>query len=144
MKLSKKGIDLIKSFEGCRLEAYQCPSHIWTIGYGHTRTAHAGMKIDQKTAELLLKQDLIIHENNVVRLVKVPLTQNQFDALVSFEYNTGYGAFASSTLLQRINSKKFADVPAQLRKWIYSSDKKVLQGLVRRREAEVKLFLSKV
>ena len=143
MNISQKGIDLIKSFEGCKLEAYQCPSHIWTIGYGHTGHVSAGMKIDQKYAEKLLQQDLIIHENNVSRLVKVPLTQNQFDALVCFEYNAGYGNFASSSLLRAINTKNFKDVPAQLRRWIYGADKKILPGLVRRREAELRLFLSK-
>ena len=143
MKISQKGIDLIKKHEGCSLVAYKCPSHILTIGYGHTGNVSAGMKIDQATAEKLLKQDLIIHENNVSRLVKVPLTQNQFDALVSFEFNTGYGKFASSTLLKDINAKNFADVPAQMRRWIHGADNNILDGLVKRREDEIKLFLSK-
>lgn len=141
MNISQNGIDLIKSFEGCALVAYKCPAGVWTIGYGHTRTAKAGMKIDQRTADLLFKQDLIIHTNNVSRLVKVPITQNQFDALVSFEYNVGYSQFASSTLLKDINSKNFADVPAQFKKWNKGGGK-VLAGLTRRREAETKLFLS--
>ncbi|MFA7658757.1 MAG: lysozyme [Candidatus Gastranaerophilaceae bacterium] len=141
MKISQKGINLIKNFEGCRLEAYKCPAGVWTIGYGHTRTARYGMKIDQATAEILLKQDLIIHENNVSRLVKVPLTQNQFDALVSFEYNVGYGNFSSSTLLRKLNARRFDEVPAEFKKWVYGGGK-VLPGLVKRREAEKILFLS--
>lgn len=143
MKISQQGIDLIKNFEGCRLEAYQCPSHIWTIGYGHTSGVSTGMKIDQTKADNLLQQDLIIHENNVMRLVKVPLTQNQFDALVCFEFNIGYGNFANSTLLAKLNANKFDECAKEFIKWTYGADKKVLPGLVKRRLAEQKLFLGK-
>ena len=86
MNISQKGINLIKNFEGCRLTAYKCPANILTIGYGHTGSdVHTGQKITQEEAEKLLRQDLIVHCNNVSKLVKVPLNQNQFDALVSFE-----------------------------------------------------------
>ena len=83
MNISQNGIELIKKFEGCRLEAYKCPAGILTIGYGHTGSeVHLGQKITQEQAEKYLKQDITIHSNNVSRLVKAPLNQNQFDALV--------------------------------------------------------------
>lgn len=142
MNVSEKGINLIKNFEGCRLEAYKCPAGIWTIGYGHTGlTVHQGLKITQKEADNLLKTDLIVHCNNVTKLVKVPLTQNQFDALVSFEFNIGYGAFNSSTLLKLLNQGKYTDAANQFGRWVYTN-KKVLPGLVKRRAAEKELFVT--
>ena len=141
MNISQNGIELIKKFEGCRLEAYKCPAGILTIGYGHTGSeVHLGQKITQEQAEKYLKQDITIHSNNVSRLVKAPLNQNQFDALVSFEYNVGYGNFASSTMLKLLNQKKYTEAAAQFGRWVYAN-KKVLQGLVRRRAAEKELFV---
>lgn len=141
MNVSEKGISLIKNFEGCRLEAYKCPAGIPTIGYGHTGSeVHIGMKITQSEADRLLKNDLIIHCNNVSKLVKVPLNQNQFDALVSFEYNIGYGAFLKSTLLKLLNEKKYKEAAEQFLRWKYAGGK-VLAGLERRRKAERELFL---
>ncbi|RAI15348.1 MAG: hypothetical protein DKM22_04350 [Candidatus Melainabacteria bacterium] len=141
MNISQNGIELIKKFEGCRLEAYKCPAGILTIGYGHTGSeVRLGQKITQEQAEKYLKQDLTIHSNNVSRLVKVPLNQNQYDALVSFEYNVGYGNFASSTMLKLLNQKKYSEAAAQFGRWVYAN-KKVLQGLVRRRAAEKELFV---
>ena len=141
MNISQNGIELIKKFEGCRLEAYKCPAGILTIVYGHTGSeVRLGQKITQEQAEKYLKQDLTIHSNNVSRLVKVPLNQNQYDALVSFEYNVGYGNFASSTMLKLLNQKKYSEAAAQFGRWVYAN-KKVLQGLVRRRAAEKELFV---
>ena len=141
MNISQKGIDLIKNFEGCRLTAYRCPANILTIGYGHTGSdVSTGQKITQEQAEKLLKSDLLVHCNNVSRLVKVPLTQNQFDALVSFEFNVGYGNFASSTMLKLLNQKKYREAAAQFDRWVYANGK-VLAGLVKRRAAEKTLFL---
>ncbi len=141
MNISQKGIDLIKNFEGCRLTAYRCPANILTIGYGHTGSdVVTGQKITQEQAEKLLKSDLLVHCNNVSRLVKVPLTQNQFDALVSFEFNVGYGNFASSTMLKLLNQKKYREAAAQFDRWVYAN-RKVLAGLVKRRAAEKNLFL---
>jgi len=141
MNISQKGIDLIKNFEGCRLTAYRCPANILTIGYGHTGSdVSTGQKITQEQAEKLLKSDLLVHCNNVSRLVKVPLTQNQFDALVSFEFNVGYGNFASSTMLKLLNQKKYREAAAQFDRWVYAN-RKVLAGLVKRRAAEKALFL---
>lgn len=140
MEISQIGIDLIKKFEGCSLRAYKCPAGVWTIGYGHTNKVFADDVITQEEAETLLRQDLIIHCNNVSKLVKVPLTQNQFDALVSFEYNVGYGAFQASTLLRLLNQGKYKEAAGQFDRWIYAG-KKVLPGLVNRRKAEKGLFL---
>lgn len=141
MNISQKGIDLIKNFEGCRLTAYRCPANILTIGYGHTGSdVVTGQKITQEQAEKLLKSDLLVHCNNVSRMVKVPLTQNQFDALVSFEFNVGYGNFASSTMLKLLNQKKYREAAAQFDRWVYAN-RKVLAGLVKRRAAEKALFL---
>ena len=141
MNISQKGIDLIKNFEGCRLTAYRCPANILTIGYGHTGSdVITGQKITQEQAEKLLKTDLLVHCNNVSRMVKVPLTQNQFDALVSFEFNVGYGNFASSTMLKLLNQKKYREAAAQFDRWVYAN-RKVLAGLVKRRAAEKALFL---
>ena len=142
-EISENGIKLIKNFEGCRLEAYKCPAGVWTIGYGHTGAeVHAGLKITQEQANKYLKNDLLIHCNNVSRLVKKPLTQNQFDALVSFEYNVGYGNFASSTMLKLLNQGKYSEAALQFSRWVYAN-KKVLAGLVKRRQAEKDLFLKK-
>lgn len=157
MNVSEEGISLIKFFEGCKLQAYKCPSGVLTIGYGHTGAeVHAGMKITQAEADRLLKNDLIIHCNNVSKLVKVPLSQNQFDALVSLEFNIGYGNFSSSTLLRLLNSKDYkgaarrflfenpnSKTPEEKYRgcFVFDNNKKVLAGLVRRRKAEQELFL---
>lgn len=142
MNISEKGIKLIKNFEGCRLEAYKCPAGIWTVGYGHTgSTVHQGLKISQSEADSLLKTDLIIHCNNVSKLVKVPLNQNQFDALVSLEYNIGYGNFSRSTLLKLLNAKNYKGAAEQFAVWRLGGGK-ILPGLVKRRKAEKDLFLS--
>ena len=141
MNISQKGIDLIKKFEGCRLTAYKCPSNVLTIGYGHTGSdVYIGKRITQEEADKLFSMDLKIHENNVNKLVKVSLTQNQFDALVSFEFNIGYGQFSKSTLLKLLNEKKYKESAEQFERWVYSNGK-VLQGLVKRRTEEKNLFL---
>ena len=141
MNISKKGIDLIKRFEGCRLKAYRCPAGVWTIGYGHTGNVKSTDVITQEKAEEILKRDLKVHEDNVKRVVKIALTQNQFDALVSFEYNVGYGAFANSTLLKLLNSGNYNAAAKQFERWVHVGDN-ILEGLIRRRNAEKELFLS--
>jgi lysozyme len=139
-RISKNGIDLIKNWEGCRTDAYLCPAGIWTIGYGHTRTATQGMKIDYTKADSLLLEDLKRFESAIRQLVKVPLNQNQFDALVSFTFNVGEDAFKGSTLLKLLNAGNYNAAAAQFGKWVYAG-KKVLPGLVARREAEYQLFI---
>ena len=140
MRTSQKGIDLIKKFEGCRLEAYKCPAGIWTIGYGHTKGVKDGMIISREQAKEFLREDLRIFEQAVEACVKVPLSQNQFDALVSFCYNCGSGALKTSTLLRLLNEGKYSEAGEQFLRWNKAGGK-VLVGLTRRREEERELFL---
>lgn len=88
-RVSEDGIALIKEYEGLHLNPYWCPAKIWTIGYGHTRTVRSGMRITAEQADQLLEEDLRIAGRAVTRLVKVPLNDNQFAALVSFVFNVG-------------------------------------------------------
>lgn len=145
MKVSNKGIELIKKYEGLKLSAYKCPAGILTIGYGHTNTVKPGMSINKEMAEILLKEDLIAAENTIKKFVKVVLTQNQFDALASFIYNVGSGNFTRSTLLKRLNDGKYLEAADELLKWTKARQlggMKELPGLVRRRKEERKLFLT--
>lgn len=137
--LSEAGIELIKRFEGCRTNAYLCPAGVWTIGYGHTKTARAGMMISHLEAESLLKQDLAYFESAVTRLVKVPLTQGQYDALVSFAYNCGVEALRASSLLKYLNKGQYNLASLQFARWTRANGK-VLPGLANRRKAEYELF----
>lgn len=137
---SKAGIDLIKKWEGCRTNSYKCPAGVWTIGYGHTATAKPNMLISHQQAEELLREDLSKFEAAVIESVKVPLTQNQFDALVSFAYNVGATAFKRSTLLVRANAKQPYAAAKQFRRWVTANGKE-LPGLVKRREEEEALFV---
>lgn len=141
MKLTDKGIELIKNSESCRLEAYLCPAQIPTIAYGKTKGVKLGMKISQSQAEEFLRQDLAEFEEGVKKLVKVPLTDNQFSALVSFSYNLGLGALSKSTLLKKLNAKDYAGAATEFKRWVRGGGK-VLPGLVKRRAAEKALFLS--
>lgn len=142
MKISQKGIDLIKSFEGLELKAYQDVVGVWTIGYGSTGShVKPGMVITPKEAEDLLRKDVARFEACVDKQVSVPLTQNQFDALVSFAFNLGCGNLASSTLLRKLNAKDYKGASLEFVKWNRAGGK-VLAGLTRRREAEKALFLS--
>jgi lysozyme len=140
VKISQAGKDLIISFEGIRLEAYKCPAGVWTIGVGSTVPAvHAGEVITKQQALARFDKDLAKFENAVDRLVKVPLTQNQFDALVSFTFNVGEGALAKSTLLKKLNAGDYDAVPSELMKWTKGGGKE-LPGLVRRRRAEAAMW----
>ncbi|HFJ2439566.1 lysozyme [Enterobacter hormaechei] len=146
MQTSEKGIALIKQFEGCKLTAYQDSVGVWTIGYGWTQPVYgkpirAGMTIKQETAELLLKNGLVSYESDVSRLVKVGVTQGQFDALVSFTYNLGARSLSTSTLLRKLNAGDYAGAADEFLRWNKAGGK-VLNGLTRRREAERALFLS--
>lgn len=145
MQTGTAGIRLIKNFEGCELDSYLCPAGKWTIGFGHTSDAgnpHVvpGMKITRGEAETLLARDIKQYEDAVTRLVKVSLTSNQFDALVSFTYNLGAERLANSTLLKKLNAKNYDAVPAELMKWTRGREGKVLDGLVKRRRAEAQLW----
>jgi len=140
-----KGIELIKSFEGLKLNAYICPAGVPTIGYGTTRVngqpVQMGSVITESQASGYLKSDLQQFESAVNAAVKVPLTQNQFDALVSFTYNLGAGNLRSSTLLKKLNASDYAGAADEFPKWNKAGGKE-LAGLTRRRNAERDLFLS--
>ena len=141
MKTGSKGIDLIKHFEGCELEAYKCPAGVWTIGYGHIKGVSEGMTITQDEAEQMLKDEMAEYEGYVNKLVTVELNQNQFDAMVSWVYNLGGGNLGASTLLKVLNAGDYAGVPAQMMRWNKAGGK-VLEGLTRRRQAEADLFVA--
>ena len=142
MKISAEGIALIKKFEGCELEAYKCPADVWTIGYGHTKGVVEGMKITKEEAEQMLVDELHEYENYINKYVNVALSQNQFDALVSWVYNLGPANLKASTMLKVLNSGEYEDVPAQMKRWNKAGGK-VLEGLIRRREAEACLYQGK-
>ena len=142
MKTGEKGLELIKHFEGCELVAYKCPAGVWTIGYGHIKGVSEGMTITQEQAEQMLLDELIEYENYINELVTVPLSQNQFDALVSWVYNLGPANLKASTLLKVLNQGEYEDVPMQIKRWNKAGGK-VLEGLIRRREAEACLFQGK-
>jgi lysozyme len=146
MKISKLGLNLVRHFEGMYLRGYKCPANVWTIGYGHTglvdgKPIHGNMIITEEKAIELLQQDMAVFEKAVKDSVKVPLTQNQFDALVSFAFNVGAGALRKSTLLRLLNQGKYEEVPAQFLRWNKGGGK-VLAGLTRRRKAEGHLFVT--
>lgn len=143
MKTSPKGIALIKSAEGLRLKAYPDPGTgglPWTIGYGSTSGVTRNMVITEAQAEQMLAADLVRFELIVERAVRVPVTQGQFDALVSFTYNVGEGNFTKSTLLRQLNAGDTAGAAEQFSRWVHAGGK-VLPGLVKRRAAERALFL---
>lgn len=141
-RINAAGLSLVKQWEGLKNTAYRDVAGVLTIGYGHTSAAGAptvtpGMAIGDKEAERILKDDLAKFEGRVERFVKVPLTDNQFAALVSFDFNTG--ALDKSTLLKKLNKGDYAAVPVELMKWVNAGGKKV-QGLVNRRAAEAGLW----
>ena len=142
-------IDLIKNAEGCRLEAYYCPAHIPTIGYGHTgpdvTAADVGdTTATQREAEDLLVGDLAKFASGVEHLVTVPTTDNQFGTLVSFAFNLGLGALSGSTLLRLLNAGDVKGASLEFGRWCHGGGYRpvTLPGLVKRREAERVLFLT--
>lgn len=140
MRISQKGRDFIREFEGLETTAYQDVVGIWTIGVGHTGPeVKKGMVITESAAMDILSKDLEKFETGVMKAVKVTLTQNQFDALVSFSFNVGLGNLQSSTLLRMLNSGDYTSVPAQLMRWNKAGGKEVA-GLTRRRAAEGELW----
>ena len=145
MKISSTGLTLIKKFEGCELTAYQDIAGVWTIGYGHTGSdVTPGKVISAIEVEELLRKDVSFFEKGVTEALKVPVNQNQFDALVSFSYNVGLGAFKESTLLKLLNDKTDKNiVAAEFSRWS-KADGVVVQGLLNRRKDEQALFLTSV
>jgi GH24 family phage-related lysozyme (muramidase) len=146
MRISQKGIDLIKKFEGIRLTAYVCPAGVLTIGYGHTGPdVQPGMRITEEEAERLLWADTESAQQTVSSFVSVKLNQNEYDALVSFTFNVGPTAFVNSTMLRLLNHGADRKVVAgEFGRWVKAGSDEVIPGLVRRREEEKKLFLEKV
>ena len=141
MHISAEGLSLIKKFEGCELKAYRCAANVLTIGYGTIKNVTEGMEITQEEAETLLQEEMHEYEGYINDMVKVPLEQHQFDAMVSWVFNLGSGNLSSSTLLKKLNNSEYDEVPAQIRRWNKAGGK-VLDGLIRRREAEAKMFLN--
>jgi len=142
MKISQEGIALIKRFEGCELKAYQDSVGVWTIGYGHTKEVKEGDEINQEHAEFMLTEEMPEYEGYINNMVKVPLEQNQFDALCSWVYNLGPTNLKNSTLLTVLNQERYKEVPQEIKRWNKAGGV-VLNGLVRRREAEALLFEKK-
>lgn len=142
LSTSPEGLVLIRQFEGCVLRAYKCPAGVWTIGIGHTAGVTPNDKISQNQAEEFLKQDIIPIERRL-NATFPGLKQNQFDALVSFIFNIGWGTFLSSTLYERIKAgANDILVCEQMLRWVYA-DKKVLLGLMKRRVAEANLWMGR-
>lgn len=150
MDTSKEGIRLIYEFEGKhkaigggKYTSYRCPAGVWTIYCGLTKGVHQGMVVSEAEGERMFLKELSIYEDAIERLVTVPLSQSQFDALVSFVYNVGIGAFSRSTLLSQLNKGHYDSIPGQLNRWVKATvnGKKVtLKGLVRRRHKEGELW----
>ena len=150
--INPAGLNLVKEFEGLhkllpggKVGAYLDPVNVWTIGYGHTKGVKPGDVITKQKAEDLLKEDMEEFEKVVEKYVSVPLNSNQFSALVSFTFNVGDGAFNGSTLRKLLNQSKYDAAAEQFTRWVYGTvnGKRVkLPGLVRRREAERRLFLA--
>lgn len=146
MSLSLEGVNLICNFEGLKLSAYDDGTGVWTIGYGTTRYPNGqlvseGDRCTLEQAKAYMQHDLKIFERAVNSAVKVPLKQNQFDALVSLAYNIGVGAFKNSSLLKNLNLGNYKEAANQFDVWVNAGGKR-LQGLVNRRAIEKKLFLS--
>jgi GH24 family phage-related lysozyme (muramidase) len=147
MNIGKKGLALIKEFEGCKLTSYKCPAGVWTIGIGSTRYSD-GSPVKQgqtlasiEAAMLLLSKTLAPYEH-AVNAIKVELTQNEFDALVSLTYNIGAGNLAKSTLVKMLKADDSkAEIAKQFLRW-NKANGKPLAGLTRRRNAEAELFLT--
>ena len=144
MKTSANGIAHIKEFEGFRGKRYLCPANKWTIGYGHVivdseRLTLWNAELTEEQATKLLIKDLDRFESAVRDMVAVPLTQGQFDALVSFAFNLGEAKLRSSTLLKLLNAGDYDGARKQINRWVYSNGKK-LDGLIRRRARETEMF----
>ncbi|MEY3081277.1 MAG: hypothetical protein RJA94_1262 [Pseudomonadota bacterium] len=146
MQMTEEGLALIRRFEGFRGRAYRCPAGVWTIGYGHTSQAgppvvRPCMEIGEVEARRILARDVDRFAREVAPLLRQPVTDAQFSALVSFAFNVGTRAFRSSSVLKAVNAGRVDDVPARLKLWVKAGGR-VLQGLERRRAAEAELFLS--
>ncbi len=145
MQISHNGIKLLTELEGFEDKAYLDTGGVWTIGYGTTKIngkpVEAGLTTSEAQAREWLSADLAWAQTAVNKLVKVPLTQGMFDALVSFVYNIGENAFRNSTLLKLLNFKQYAEAAKQFDRWKYDNGEEI-KGLVNRRKRERSLFES--
>ena len=141
MKISEKGLQLLKHYEGCELTAYRCSADVLTIGYGHTKGVTEDMVITQEEADQMLQDEMPEYEGYINDKVTVELNQDQFDAMVCWVYNLGSGNLSSSTLLKVLNEGDYEGVPEQMKRWNKAGGK-VLNGLIKRRDSEAKLFCS--
>lgn len=139
LSASNKVAEIVKHFEGFRSKAYQDTGGVWTIGYGHTKGVKAGDVVTKKRATELLMEDVKEAEESVRKNVKAPLSQNEFDSLVSFTFNLGEGNLRDSTLLSKLNRKDYEAVPEELRRWRFDEGRP-LKGLTRRRATEATLW----
>lgn len=139
--ITQEGLNLIKEFEGFEPTVYEDAAGYPTIGYGHLIRPGENYScgISKAEAEALLREDVGVAERAVLRLINVPLSDGQFDALVSFTFNLGSGALQRSTLRRKVNREEHVHVPTEFLRWIWAGGKK-LRGLVRRREAEVLFY----
>lgn len=143
VKISNSGLELIKRFEGLRLSAYPDPGtngKPWSIGYGHTLDVERGDVITLAKAEEFLRQDCERFEDGVESLVKVPIAQHEFDALVAFSFNVGLGNLKASTLLRLLNAGERVKAAEQFLRWDHANGKSLL-GLKLRRQAEMAMFM---
>lgn len=140
MQISQAGIDAIKDYEGVRLKAYDDGVGVWTIGVGHTAGVKRGDEITMAQVDEFLRADLAEAQKAVNTLVTTPLTQGQFDALVSFVFNLGAGAFKGSTLLKKLNAGDYDGAADELLRWNRAGGR-VLAGLTKRRISERIMFL---
>lgn len=143
--ITQEGLNLIKRFEGFEPEIYLDAAGLPTIGYGHLirKGEHKMFEngISEAAGEALLIKDVLLAEQAVLRLIKVPLTNGQFDALVSFTFNLGSGALQRSTLRRKVNREEHEDVPEQFMRWVWAGGRR-LKGLICRRAAEAALYQS--
>ena len=140
MKLSVKGADAIRRFEGCVLKAYKCPAGVWTIGYGHTGSeVREGLTWLQHEANAAFLKDIARFESAVEAVVIQPISQSQFDALVSLEFNIGVAAFHSSTLLKKLNAGDHVGAACQFARWCKVGGE-YNEGLALRRASELYTF----
>ncbi|WP_426575979.1 lysozyme [Xenorhabdus stockiae] len=143
MEISDKGLECIKQYEGLKLKAYPDPATggtPWTIGFGHTKGVKKGDVITEQQAEIFLHDDLQPIYTTLRRLVKVPLSQSQFDALCSFIFNCGRGNFSGSTLLKKLNQGDYSGAAVEFSRWNKAAGK-VMRGLDNRRASERQMFL---
>ncbi len=139
MKISEDGLELIKKFEGCETTAYQDSVGVWTIGFGHTKGVEEGQTCSIEDAESMLANEMDEYEGYINNMVKVDLQQHEFDALVAWVYNLGPTNLGESTMLKVLNGGQFDRVPEEMNRWTRAGGK-ILEGLVRRRQAESLMF----